>query len=218
LEAAQNADILIFSTPHEFVKSYCNILAGNLKESAFAVSMTKGLMRVRGEEIGLVSHTISERLGIPCYSMMSAHSAMEMAQGKLCKVTIGCNDDAHAKLLTAVLQTKNCRVISVNDVDGVELCGTLSDVIALGAGFADGLRLGENARVAAIHLGIKEMMRFIKTFFPSAKMSTFYESCGVANSVASSYGAYNAGNCHIFVVNVKCHPLQSMKTPPSPRV
>jgi len=152
LEAAQNADILIFSTPHEFVKSYCNILAGNLKESAFAVSMTKGLMRVRGGEIGLVSHTISERLGIPCYSMMSAHSAMEMAQGKLCKVTIGCNDDAHAKLLTAVLQTKNCRVISVNDVDGVELCGTLSDVIALGAGFADGLRLGENASVAAIHL------------------------------------------------------------------
>ncbi|XP_037730156.1 uncharacterized protein LOC119560659 [Drosophila subpulchrella] len=192
LEAAQNADILIFSTPHEFVKSYCNILSGNLKESAFAVSMTKGLMRVRDEEIGLVSHTISERLGIPCYSMMSTHSAMKMAQGKLCEVTIGCNDDAHAKLLTTVLQTNNCRVNSVNDVDGVELCGTLTDVIALGAGFADGLRLGENARVAAVHLGIKEMMRFIKAFFPSAKMSTFYESCGVANSVASSYVDKNA--------------------------
>ncbi|KAH8346662.1 hypothetical protein KR084_007596, partial [Drosophila pseudotakahashii] len=192
LEAAQNADILIFSTPHEFVKSYCNILAGNMKESAFAVSMTKGLMRVHGEEIGLVSHTISERLGIPCYSMMSAHSAMEMAQGKLCEVTIGCSDNAHAKLLAAALQTNNCRVISVNDVDGVELCGTLTDVIALGAGFVDGMRLGENARVAAIHLGIKEMMRFIKTFFPSAKMSTFYESCGVANSVASSYVDKNA--------------------------
>ncbi|XP_017131675.1 uncharacterized protein LOC108148882 [Drosophila elegans] len=193
LEAAQNADILIFSTPLEFVNSYCNILAGNVKESAFAVSMTKGLTRVRGgEEVGLVSQAIGERLEIPCYSMMSAHSAMEMAQGKLCEVTIGCSDDAHAKLLTAALQTKNCRVISVNDVDGVELCGTLTDVIALGAGFVDGLRLGENARVAAIHLGIKEMMRFIKTFFPSAKMSTFYESCGVANSVASSYVDKNA--------------------------
>nr|XP_017007632.2 uncharacterized protein LOC108064558 [Drosophila takahashii] len=192
LEAAQNADILIFSTPHEFVKSYCNILAGNMKESAFAVSMTKGLMRVQGEEIGLVSHTISERLGIPCYSMMSAQSAMEMAQGKLCEVTIGCSDDAHAKLMSAALQTNNCRVISVDDVDGVELCGTLTDIMALGAGFVDGLRLGENARVTAIHLGIKEMMRFIKTFFPSAKMSTFYESCGVANSVASSYVDKNA--------------------------
>uniref|UniRef100_A0A6P4F4R0 Glycerol-3-phosphate dehydrogenase [NAD(+)] n=1 Tax=Drosophila rhopaloa TaxID=1041015 RepID=A0A6P4F4R0_DRORH len=203
LEAAQNADILIFSTPQEFVKSYCNILAGNVKESAFAVSMTKGLMRVRGEDVGLVSHAISERLGIPCYSMMSAHSAMEMAQGKLCEATIGCSDDAHAKLLTSVLQTKNCRVISVNDVDGVELCGTLTDIIALGAGFVDGLRLGENARVTAIHLGIKEMMRFTKTFFPSAKMSTFYESCGVANSVASSYVDKNATFAKSFITSGK---------------
>ncbi|XP_017082706.2 uncharacterized protein LOC108115658 [Drosophila eugracilis] len=192
LEAAQNADILIFSMPHEFVKSYCNILAGNIKETAFAVSMTKGLMRVSGEEIGLVSHTISERLAIPCYSMMSAHSAMEMAQGKLSEVTVGCNEDAHAKLLTQAMQTNNCRIISVNDVDGVELCGTLKDIIALGAGFVDGLRLGENARLTAIHLGIKEMMRFIKTFYPSAKMSTFYESCGVANTVASSFVDKNA--------------------------
>ncbi|EDV54160.1 uncharacterized protein LOC6555194 [Drosophila erecta] len=187
LEAAQNADILVFSTPLEFVQSYCNILSGNVKESAFAVSMTKGLMSKNGEGIGLVSHVINESLGIPCYSMMSVHSAMEMAQGKLCEVTIGCSDGSHAKLLIAAMQTNNCRVISVNDVDGVELCGTLTDIVALGAGFIDGLRLGENARLAAIHLGIKEMMRFIKTFFPSSNMTTFYESCGVANTLASSF-------------------------------
>lgn len=140
--------------------------------------------------IELVSHAISESLGIPCYSMMSAHSAMEMAQGKLCEVTIGCSDNSHSKLLISAMQTNNCRVISVNDVDGVELCGTLTDVVALGAGFIDGLRLGENARLAAIHLGVKEIMRFIKTFFPSSKMSTFYESCGVTNAVASSFGMY----------------------------
>ncbi|KMZ05080.1 uncharacterized protein LOC6729085 isoform X2 [Drosophila simulans] len=186
LEAAQNADILVFSTPLEFVQSYCNILSGNVKESAFAVSMTKGLLSENGEGIELVSHAISESLDIPCYSMMSAHSAMEMAQGKLCEVTIGCSDNSHSKLLIAAMQTNNCRVISVNDVDGVELCGTLTDVVALGAGFIDGLGLGENARLAAVHLGVKEIMRFIKTFFPSSKMSTFYESCGVANAVASS--------------------------------
>ncbi|XP_002032185.2 titin isoform X1 [Drosophila sechellia] len=186
LEAAQNADILVFSTPLEFVQSFCNILSGNVKESAFAVSMTKGLLSENGEGIELVSHAIRESLDIPCYSMMSAHSAMEMAQGKLCEVTIGCSDNSHSKLLIAAMQTNNCRVISVNDVDGVELCGTLTDVVALGAGFIDGLGLGENARLAAVHLGVKEIMRFIKTFFPSSKMSTFYESCGVANAVASS--------------------------------
>lgn len=193
MEAAQNADILIFSTPQSFVKSYCNILAGNVKETAFAVSMIKGLVPLEDDKLGLVSHAISERLDIPCYSMMSAHSSMEMAQGKLCEVTVGCSDAVHSKLLTAVLQTNNCRVISINDVDGVELCGTLKDIIGLGAGFVDGLRLGENARVATIHLCLKEMMRFTKTFFPTAKMSTFYETCGIAHSVAATYGSFFVG-------------------------
>ncbi|XP_017088722.2 uncharacterized protein Gpdh3 [Drosophila bipectinata] len=172
LEAAQNADILIFAMPQSFVNSYCNILEGNLKETAFAVSMVKGLMEVCDDDVVLVSQAISERLGIPCYSMMSAHSAMEMAQGKLCEITLGCTNPDHGELLVSALQTNNCKVISVDDVHGVELVGTLKDIISLGAGLVDGLRLGDNARVAAIHLGLKEMMRFIETYFPSAKMST----------------------------------------------
>ncbi|KAH8244672.1 hypothetical protein KR026_011236 [Drosophila bipectinata] len=158
--------------PQSFVNSYCNILEGNLKETAFAVSMVKGLMEVYEDDVVLVSQAISERLGIPCYSMMSAHSAMDMAQGKLCEITLGCTNPDHGELLVSALQTNNCKVISVDDVHGVELVGTLKDIIALGAGLVDGLRLGDNARVAAIHLGLKEMMRFIETYFPSAKMST----------------------------------------------
>ncbi|KAH8288733.1 hypothetical protein KR054_008826, partial [Drosophila jambulina] len=203
LEAAQNADILIFSMPHTFVKSYCNILAGNVKETAFAVSMIKGLMQERDDEMDLVSETISDRLEIPCYSMMSAHSSMEMAQGKLCEVTVGCDDAFHAQLLTAVLQTNNCRVISIDDVSGVELCGTLNEIVSVGAGFVDGLHLGDNTRVAAIHLCVKEMMRFIKTFFPSAKMSTFYETCGIANSVAATYVDKNVNYAQSFITTGK---------------
>ncbi|XP_017023538.1 uncharacterized protein Gpdh3 isoform X2 [Drosophila kikkawai] len=203
LEAAQNADILIFTMPHTFVKSYCNILAGNVKETAFAVSMIKGLMQEREDEVVLVSDTISECLDIPCYSMMSAQSSMEMAQGKLCEITVGCDDDIDAQLLTAVLQTNNCRVISISDVTGVELCGTLNEIISLGAGFVDGLRLGDNTRVATIHLCVKEMMRFIKTFFPSTKMSTFFETCGIANSVAATYVDKNVNFAQSFITTGK---------------
>lgn len=188
VEAAKEADILIFATSHSFLKAYCNILAGKMKSSAYAVSMIKGLDHIRDGEIDLYSHAISNQLKIPCYSVMSANSAMEMAQGKLCEITIGCNNEAHAQQLTNLFQTENCKVFSIDDVDGVELCNTLKDMVALSAGFIDGLRLGDNARVACLHLGLKEMMRFIKAFNPTTKLSTFFESCGVANSVASSYG------------------------------
>ncbi|XP_034664565.1 LOW QUALITY PROTEIN: uncharacterized protein LOC117898950 [Drosophila subobscura] len=203
LAAAQNADILIFATPQHFVKSYCNILAGKVKENAIALSMVKGLAHVSDGEIDLYSNLISQQLDIPCYSLMSANSAMEMAQGKLCELTIGCNDEDDARLLTEVLQTDNCRVITVDDVDGVELCGTLKDIIALGAGFVDGLKLGENARVASLHLGVKEMMRFTMTFYPNAKISTFFESCAVANSVASTYVDKNVTFAKSFITSGK---------------
>ncbi|XP_068156882.1 uncharacterized protein Gpdh3 [Drosophila tropicalis] len=203
LEAAENADILIFATPQSFVKSYCNILEGKIKSTAFAVSMTKGLDHIKDGEIELYSQAISKQLKIPCYSMMCANSAMEMAQGKLCEITIGCNNAERARVMTTVFQTDNCKVVATDDVHGVELCGTLKDIIALGAGFIDGLRLGDNARVAALHLGLKEMMRFVKTFYPTAKMSTFFESCGVANSVASSYADKNVTFAKNFVTSGK---------------
>ncbi|EDV43342.2 uncharacterized protein Dana_GF18443 [Drosophila ananassae] len=182
LEAAQNADILIFSMPQSLVDSCCNILEGNLKETAIAVSMIKGLMEPCDDDVVLVSHAISERLGIPCYSMMSPHNALDVAQGKPCEITLGCSNPDHGELLIAALETKNCKVISIDDVDGVELCGTLKDIIALGVGFVDGLHLGDSACVAATHLGLNEMMHFMKDYFPSAKMSTVYQTCGVAST------------------------------------
>ncbi|EDW67893.2 uncharacterized protein Gpdh3 [Drosophila virilis] len=202
IAAARNADILIFATPHSFVKSYCNILAGNIKSTAYAISLTKGLEH-RDGEIELYSHAITHLLGIPCYSMMNANSAMEMAQGKLCEITIGCNNDAHANQLNYLLQTENCMVFTIDDVDGVELCNTLKDLVALSAGFIDGLHLGENARIACLHLGLKEMMRFITNCNPTTNVTTFLESCSLANSVASAYGDKNVTFAKNFVTSQK---------------
>ncbi|EDV91565.1 GH13333 [Drosophila grimshawi] len=203
LEAAQSADILIFATPHGYVKSYCNILEDYVKPTAYAVSLVKGLEHTIDGELNLYSHTIAERLQIPCYSMMNANSAMEMAQGKLCEMTVGCDNDAHAKELITLFQTENCMVFIMDDVVGVELCNTLKDLVALSAGFIDGLRLGENARVACLHLGLKEMIRFIKNFNPTTKVSTFFESCGIANSVVSSFADKNVTFANNFVTSRK---------------
>ncbi|XP_017969137.1 uncharacterized protein LOC108660298 [Drosophila navojoa] len=206
IDAARDADILIFATPHTFLKAYCNILADHVKPGAYAVSLVKGLEHIKDGEIDLYSHAITKHLGIPCYSMMNANSAMEMAQGKLCEITIGCNNQDHANELTNLIQTENCMVFAIDDVNGVELCNSLKDLVALSAGFIDGLRLGDNARVACLHLGLKEMMRFIKNFNPTTKVSTLFESCGLANSVASSYGDKNVTFAKNLVTSRKTIP------------
>lgn len=199
VEAAKDADILIFVVPHQFIRTLCSTLLGKIKPTALALSLIKGFDQKEGGGIELISHVITRHLKIRCAVLMGANLAGEVAQEKFCETTIGCKDFRLAPLLRDIIQTEYFRVVVVDDEDAVEICGALKNIVACGAGFVDGLGLGDNTKAAVMRLGMMEMIKFVDMFYPGSKLSTFFESCGIADLITTCYGGRNRKVSEAFV-------------------
>ncbi|XP_012283028.1 glycerol-3-phosphate dehydrogenase [NAD(+)], cytoplasmic [Orussus abietinus] len=199
VEAAKNADVLIFVVPHQFIRRICSTICGKIKPTAVGLSLIKGFDKKEGGGIELISHIISRELDIPVSALMGANLASEVAEEMFCETTIGCKDKAMAPIFKDLIQTPYFRVVVVEDVDAVECCGALKNIVACGAGFVDGLGLGDNTKAAVIRIGLIEMIKFVEVFYPGAKLSTFLESCGVADLITTCYGGRNRKVSEAFV-------------------
>ncbi|XP_075581092.1 glycerol-3-phosphate dehydrogenase [NAD(+)], cytoplasmic [Pelecanus crispus] len=177
--------------PNVFIGKVCDQLKGHVKKDAVGVSLIKGVDE-GPDGLRLISDIIHEKLGIEMSVLMGANIASEVAEEKFCETTIGCKNVQHGQTLKALMQTPNFRVTVVEDADTVEICGALKNVVAVGAGFCDGLGYGDNTKAAVIRLGLMEMIGFAKLFCKGpVTSSTFLESCGIADLITTCYGGRN---------------------------
>ncbi|QRW04842.1 NAD-dependent glycerol-3-phosphate dehydrogenase C-terminus [Ceratobasidium sp. AG-Ba] len=195
LKAIEGATALVVVLPHQ--------IQGHVSPLARAVSLIKGV-DVDGDKITTFPTVISSTLDIPCSALSGANIANEVAEDKFCESTLGVpphpmttppDEDAqlHAlpdsQLWHRLFQTDTFRIRVVQDVEGVCLCGGLKNVIALAAGFSDGLGWGSNSKAAIMRIGLVELKDFCLEFFPSTRAQTFLEeSCGVADIMTSYMG------------------------------
>lgn len=140
--------------------------------------------------------------------LMGANIAEEVARGGLTEATVAARNPATAELFVRLFSTESFVVRACSDRVGVEMAGTLKNVVALAVGLATGLGAGENAKGALLRAGMGEMLSFASSVVVAAaedsgsgvggfgggsvQATTMLEACGIADVVASSYGGRNA--------------------------
>uniref|UniRef100_A0A6A7FQB1 Glycerol-3-phosphate dehydrogenase [NAD(+)] n=1 Tax=Hirondellea gigas TaxID=1518452 RepID=A0A6A7FQB1_9CRUS len=203
LHTASDADIILFVIPHQFIKTTCKPLVGNLKPGAVGISLIKGFDLAEGGGIELISRMIGSHLNISMSVLMGANLAKEVADEMFCETTIGCRDRELGRDYRELFQTHYFRVVVVDDVEAVEVCGALKNIVATGAGFVDGLGYGDNTKAAIIRLGMMEIIKFCEVFYEGSQLGTFFESCGVADLITTCYGGRNRKVAEAFVTTGK---------------
>ena len=177
IEAAPfgDANLVVVAVPSAAFGSVVAALPG----SAPILSLTKGLDPGTG---GRLSQLVRDR---PVAVLSGPNIAEEIARGLPAAAVIACDSLALAVQLQLAINSTAFRVYVNDDVVGVELCAAAKNVIALAAGGADGLSLGDNAKAALVARGLAEMGRLAEV--SGARPETFAGLAGMGDLIVTCW-------------------------------
>ena len=116
--------------------------------------------------------------------------ADEIVRGLPAAAVIACEDAALAVQLQLAITSPSFRVYVNDDIVGVELCAAAKNVIALAAGAADGLGLGDNAKAALVARGLAEMGRLARV--AGGRPETFAGLAGMGDLIVTCWSPVGA--------------------------
>lgn len=159
-EAVKDAEAIIVVIPTAGIREVSQKLNACLKYKPTIIHATKGL---EPKTLKRVSEMISEEMDDYSYEeivVLSGPShAEEVALRHPTTVTVSSLNEENAKLAQDLFINESFRVYTSKDIVGIELGGSLKNIIALGAGISDGLGFGDNAKAALMTRGLAEIAR-----------------------------------------------------------
>ncbi|MDD3193150.1 MAG: NAD(P)-dependent glycerol-3-phosphate dehydrogenase [Oscillospiraceae bacterium] len=176
-----DCDLCIMAVPSFAVRETAKKAAPYLKPGVVVVNVAKGLENGSYKRL---SQVLEEELPQQKIVVMSGPShAEEVGRGVPTTITVASRERAAAEEVQDLLMNPTLRLYVNDDVTGVELGGALKNVIALAAGIADGLQLGDNAKAALMTRGITEIARLGVAM--GAKTETFAGLSGIGDLIVT---------------------------------
>lgn len=193
LEFAINGkQLVIFAVPSQYLRKVLkSVKAFDYPKKAAYLSVTKGI------EIGTLkrmSELVHEELGRLNLAVLSGPTiAPEVARGIPTTAVIASADKSLRKYLQGIFMSNALRIYTNDDIIGVELGGSLKNVIAIACGISDGLGFGANTKAALLSRGLAEISRLGHAM--GARLSTFSGISGLGDLVTTCISAESRNRC-----------------------
>uniref|UniRef100_Q02C91 Glycerol-3-phosphate dehydrogenase [NAD(P)+] n=1 Tax=Solibacter usitatus (strain Ellin6076) TaxID=234267 RepID=Q02C91_SOLUE len=156
-EVVADADIVLGVMPSHLARGMYEKMRPFIKDRMIFVSATKGL---ENHSLLRISEVICEVLETPRVAVISGPSfAKEVARSEPTAVVAAAADPNLAAMVQTAFSGPSFRVYTSGDPTGVEIGGSIKNVVAIGAGVLHGMGLGHNAMAALITRGLAEMTR-----------------------------------------------------------
>lgn len=119
------------------------------------------MFKFNGRLVSQKSH--QKKYEIQLFLLFLANIASEVAEKVFCEATVGSHDDAQSEIVRKLIDTPTFRLRFYPDVEIIEMLGALKNIVAMLAGFSEGLKAGFNTRAAVESLLEGKTIR-IKSF------------------------------------------------------
>lgn len=186
-EAAAFSDTFLMVVPSHHYREVLTNLRKHLRQRVNIISATKG---IENETLDRMSEVSAAVLGdaLAAFAVLSGPTfAIETAKAAPSAAVIASTDLEFAQHAQQVLSSATFRLYHSDDVVGVELAGSLKNVVAIAAGVLEGLGLGFNTNAALITRGLREITRL--GIASGGRLETFAGLAGIGDLVLTCTGA-----------------------------
>lgn len=179
--AVVGQDLLVLAVPSIFTRSTANAMAPYVTEGQVIVCVAKG---IEDNTLMTITEVVEDEIPMADVCVLCGPShAEEVGVGLPTTVVAGAKTRKTAELVQDTFMNETFRVYTSPDVLGMELGGSLKNVIALAAGMADGLGYGDNTKAALITRGISEVSRLAVAM--GAKPETLNGLTGIGDLIVT---------------------------------
>ena len=150
-------DMVVFACPSFAMRQECQNVAEYLSEESILVSVVKG---IEADTNLLMTEIIAEVTGYNAAVLSGPIHTVELAKGLPSGCVVASSNVREAKIVQDTFMNEALRVYTSKDVRGVEIAGSLKNVIALCCGCSDGLGYEDNTKALLMTRGMMELTKF----------------------------------------------------------